>query len=95
MLSTDAARDHALHAIEAARAAGADAAEALVTADRSTGVGVRLGAIEDVERSEGADLSLTVYVGQRSASVSATRFDGATLNELAERAVAMALRWPT
>ncbi|WP_448501153.1 TldD/PmbA family protein [Sphingomonas sp.] len=90
MLSTDAARDHALHAIKAARAAGADAAEALVTADRSTGVGVRLGTVEDVERSEGADLSLTVYVGQRSASVSATRFDGATLDELAERAVAMA-----
>lgn len=90
MLSTESARDHALHAIDAARAAGADAAEALVTADRSVGVGVRLGAVEDVERAEGADLSLTVYVGQRSASVSATRFDRETMAAITERAVAMA-----
>lgn len=90
MLSPQSARDHALHAIEVARAAGADAAEALVTGDRSVGVGVRLGAVEDVERAEGADLSLTVYVGQRSASVSATRFDRETMAAITERAVAMA-----
>lgn len=90
MLNPDQARDRALHVIRAATAAGADAADAVLSVDASTGVSVRLGAVEDVDRSEGEDLSLRVFVGQRSASVSSSRFDDAELAMLAERAVAMA-----
>ena len=59
--------------VAAALKAGADAAEA-VTAERAAmSVGVRNGALEDVEREESRDLGLRVFVGKRQASVSASR----------------------
>src|SRR6186713_3274264 len=74
--------------VEAAKRAGADAADAVAVRGRSTGVSVRLGKVESTEASEGDDVSLRVFVGNRVASVSATASsDPATL---AERAVAMA-----
>lgn len=74
--------------VEAARRAGADAADAVVVRGRSSGVSVRLGKVEDTEASEGDDMALRVFVGQRVASVSATMNSSA--KDLAERAVAMA-----
>jgi PmbA protein len=50
----------------------------------------RLGETEHVERSEGRDLGLRVFVGQRAAIVSASSVDPAGFAALAERAVAMA-----
>lgn len=82
--------DRAADAVARARAAGADAAEAVVRSVRSSGVSVRLGQLEDVERSEDSDLSLTLFVGQRSASVSTADVSPAALDALVERAVAMA-----
>lgn len=82
--------DRAADAVARARAAGADAAEAVVRSVRSSGVSVRLGQLEDVERSEDSDLSLHLYVGQRSASVSTADVSPAALDALVERAVAMA-----
>jgi len=73
-----------------ARAAGADAADASFGVDSSTSVSVRLGALEDVNRSEGAGVSLRVFVGQRHASVSGSDLSADALGELATRAVAMA-----
>ncbi|MGS1093223.1 TldD/PmbA family protein [Aquamicrobium terrae] len=74
--------------VEAARKAGADAADAVAILGRSTGVSVRLGKVEGTESSESEDVSLRVFIGRRVASVSATAAsDPATL---AERAVAMA-----
>jgi PmbA protein len=74
--------------VEAAKKAGADAADAVVVRGRSKGVSVRLGKVEGTESSESDDFSLRVFVGQRVASVSATA--GTDPARLAERAVAMA-----
>jgi PmbA protein len=76
--------------IAAAKRAGADAADALIVASTSLSVRRRLGAIEQLERSEGFDLGLRVFVGQRVAIVSSTDPDAKGFDMLAERAVAMA-----
>ena len=76
--------------IARARAAGADAADAVLIAGTSLSVSCRLGATEHVERAEGRDLGLRVFLGRRSAIVSATTVDPARFTELAERAIAMA-----
>ena len=76
--------------IRAARAAGADAADALIVGSVSASVSYRLGKLEDVERSESSDLGLRVFVGERVAFVSSTDLSTRALDELPERAVAMA-----
>ena len=76
--------------IARARAAGADAADAVLIAGTSLGVQVRLGKTEHVERAEGRDLGLRVFIGQRAAIVASTTLDPAGFPALAERAVAMA-----
>lgn len=76
--------------IGSARKAGADAADAVLMQSSSETVGIRLGEIEEVERSESADLGLRVFVGQRQAIVSTTDLKGETLDVMVERAVAMA-----
>ena len=70
--------------------AGADAADAAMSTDAAISVSVRLGALEEVERSEGADLSLRVFIGNRSASVSTGELSDSALTDLADRAVRMA-----
>jgi len=74
--------------VEAAKRAGADAADAVAVRGRSNGVSVRLGKVESTESSESEDVSLRVFVGRRVASVSATAASNS--QALAERAVAMA-----
>ncbi len=76
--------------IARARAAGADAADALLASGDALSVQRRLGRLEHLERSEGRDLGLRVFVGRRSAVVSASALDPSGFGELAERAVAMA-----
>jgi PmbA protein len=76
--------------IARARTAGADAADALLVAGTSLSVARRLGKTEHVERSEGQDLGLRVFVGKQAAIVSATSIDPAGFAALVERAVAMA-----
>ncbi len=73
-----------------ARAAGADAADALLVGSTSVSVQRRLGQTEHLERSEERDLGLRVFVGQQAAIVSTTAMDPAGFRALAERAVAMA-----
>src|SRR3990170_2783576 len=86
----DAAKltDRVAALVDAAKAAGADAADAVAVRSRSTGVSVRLGKVEATEASESEDVSLRVFIGQRVASVSATAASDPRM--LAERAVAMA-----
>lgn len=74
--------------VEAARKAGADAADAVAVRGASRSVSVRLGKVEGTEMAESDDISLRVFVGRRVASVSANA--GADAGALAERAVAMA-----
>lgn len=94
MLTTDQARDRAATIVDRARAAGADAADAVFASDTALDVSVRLGALEDVGRSESAELGLRVFAGQRSASVSTSDFTDAAIDALVERAVAMAREAP-
>jgi PmbA protein len=73
-----------------ARAAGADAADAVLVRGTSISAQCRMGEPEHVERSEGQDLGLRVFIGKQSAIVSATSLDPGGFKALAERAVAMA-----
>ena len=63
--------------ISRAKAAGADAADAVLAAGTSLSVSRRLGQTEHVERAEGRDLGLRVFVGQRAAMVSSSSVDPA------------------
>src|SRR4051812_32122030 len=76
--------------IAEARKAGADAADAVFISGTSLSVSRRLGKTEHVEQSEGQDLGLRVFLGQRAAIVSSTTIDPTAFAALAERAVAMA-----
>jgi PmbA protein len=94
MLTPEQAQDRAADIVARAAAAGADAADAVYAADMSLDISVRLGALEDVGRSESADLGLRVFVGKRSASVSTSDLSEDSTRALVERAVAMAREAP-
>ncbi|PLX36174.1 MAG: modulator protein [Hyphomicrobiales bacterium] len=87
-LDTAPLEAHAAALVEAAKKAGADAADAVVVKSASLGVEVRNGKVEESQRSENDDYALRVFVGKRVASVSTNTFDD--IAALAERAVAMA-----
>lgn len=76
--------------IARARAAGADAADAVLVSGTSLSVQRRLGQTEHVERAEGRDLGLRVFLGQQVAIVSATTVDPSSFDDLVDRALAMA-----
>ena len=83
---------HAL--IDAARKAGADAADAIAMEGQSVVVDMRAGTLEQAERAEGTDIGLRVLVGRRQANVSGSDIRPETLAALASRAVAMAREAP-
>ena len=89
-LSSAASPDILPDLVAAALKAGADAAEAVSAERAALSVGVRNGALEDVEREESRDLGLRVFIGRRQATVSASDLSDATRARLVERAVAMA-----
>lgn len=80
--------DRASALVEAAKKAGADAADAVVISAQSLDVDVRQGQVENTTRSENDGFSLRVFVGKKIASISAN--DSGSVDALAERAVAMA-----
>ena len=90
LLDQSTLRTLAQRLVEAARRAGADAADAVAVRGVSQGVEVRDGRVEESERSEGDDLGLRVLVGRRQAVVSTNDVSGDGIAKLAERAVAMA-----
>jgi len=94
MLSPEEARDRASDLVQRARRAGADAADAVIVSGASESIQVRLGKLEDVERSESEHISLRVFSGKRNASIGSTDFGDAALDELARRAVDMARAAP-
>ncbi len=77
-----------------ARRAGADAADAVLFEGASLSHARRLGKTEKLERSEGQDLGLRVFIGHQQAVVSSTDRSPEALAELVERAVAMARAVP-
>jgi len=84
--------DRAARLVDAAKRAGADAADAVCVRGISLSVEVRLGKVEETTRAEGDDFTLRAFVGARSANVSANVFTDP--DELATRAVAMARMAP-
>ena len=80
--------------LDAAKAAGADAADALTIDGTSLSITVREGALEQAERSEGITIGLRVLIGQKQACVSSSDAKPETLVVMAERAVAMAKEAP-
>jgi PmbA protein len=94
MLSVESARDAAQALVERAITAGADAADAIYHGNRSASVQVRLGELEQVDRSEGEEMGLRVFLGQRSATVASSDLAEGALAALVERALAMAAEAP-
>ena len=94
MLKPEDARRIAEQLVEQGIAAGATAADALYAADRSSGVQVRLGEIDSVSRSEGAQIGLRLFDGQRSATVASSDLSREALGTLVERCLAMAREAP-
>ena len=80
--------------IAKARARGADAADAVLVGSVALSNAQRLGELERLEREESRDLGLRVLVGRRQAIVSSTDMAAAALDELVERALAMARSVP-
>ncbi|MEM7515873.1 MAG: TldD/PmbA family protein [Planctomycetota bacterium] len=81
--------------LDKAKAQGADAADALLYKSLSASVSVRLGETEEVERSEGQDLGLRVFIGDKIATVSSTNFREDALDTLVDRAIKMAKLAPS
>jgi PmbA protein len=76
--------------IDRAKKAGAEAADAVLFEGASVSHAQRLGKVEKLERSEGFDLGLRVLIGKQQAIVSSNDRSRAALDELVERAIAMA-----
>ncbi|CUH75469.1 TldD/PmbA family protein [Tropicibacter naphthalenivorans] len=86
--------DLTLALLDAAKKAGADTADAIAVTGTALSIDVRDGKLEQAERAEGSDIGLRVFVGQRSAVVSASDTRPETMQAMAERAVAMAKEAP-
>lgn len=94
MLPVEQARESAQSLVDQARRAGADAADAVYVGSESQSVQVRLGELEHVDRSEGEEIGLRVFVGKQSASVATSDFSDEALGALVARAIAMAREAP-
>ncbi len=80
--------------IAKAKAAGAEAADALLVHSVSLSYAQRLGQLERLEREESDDLGLRVLIGRRQAIVSSSDTAPGALDGLVARAVAMARAVP-
>jgi PmbA protein len=94
MLTVTEAQARVSDLVTSAKKAGADAADVLYSGGASTEVQIRLGELEDVQRSEGEEIGLRFFEGQRSASVSSSDLSADALATLVERAAAMAREAP-
>jgi PmbA protein len=77
-------------AVAHARKLGADAVHAIAADGRSTEIDVRDGKIEKVEQAEARDISLKVYAGKSSATISGSVLTRDAIHRLAENALKMA-----
>jgi len=94
MLDPDHARAIAESLVQRGITAGATAADAVYLGQESTSVEVRLSALEAVNRSEGEEIGLRVFVGQRSATVASSDLSDEALGTLVQRGLAMAREAP-
>jgi PmbA protein len=77
-------------AVSHAKKLGADAVHAVAADGRSTEISILDGKIEKVEQSEARDISLKVYAGKSSASISGSVLTREAIHRLAENALNMA-----
>jgi len=82
--------DTVAQALEAARAAGATAAEVALGVDAGLSVSVRLGEVESLEYQRDRGLGVTVYVGQRKGSASTGDLSREAIVETVRKAVSIA-----
>lgn len=82
--------DLAAQAVEAAKRAGAERADALAIFSADVNAGIRHGQPETIERAESAGVGLRVFVGQSVATLSTSALSGEALARMAEQAVAIA-----
>jgi PmbA protein len=94
MQTPDQAKQIAEALVERGIAAGASAADALYIAEQSSGVQVRLGKIDSLGASEGEEIGLRLFVGQRSATAASSDLSEDALVTLVERCLAMAREAP-
>jgi len=80
--------------LEKAKARGADAADAVFARSDAISHAQRMGAVEKLERSEERDLGLRVIIGKQQAVVSSNDLTPDKLDELVDRAIAMARTVP-
>ncbi len=80
--------DFALKLLEKCKTYGATAAEVMLGESSDISVTCRNGKLEEIQRAESAGFGLRVFIGQRSAIISSSKFSDA--DKLAERAVDMA-----
>ena len=80
--------------LDAARRVGAESADALAVSGTAVSIEIRNATLEQAERSENIEIGLRVLMGGRQACVSASDTSSATIQALAERAVAMAREAP-
>lgn len=90
MIDQDGALARCQELVALARKQGADAADAVAHCESSESVSVRLGALEDVSRSESEGVGLRVFLGRRSASIQTSDFSAESFAVLVERVVEMA-----
>ena len=69
---------------------GADNADVIFARGEGQSAECRLGKTESIERSDGSDIGLTIYIGNRTSSVSSSRIDIGSFEKMVERSVAMA-----
>lgn len=94
MLSPERAQEIAQMLVARGIAAGATAGDALYAGDRSSSVEVRLGELDSVNRSDGEQIGLRLFVGQQSATVASSDLSDEALGVLVERCLAMAKEAP-
>jgi len=80
--------------ITKAKKAGAESVDALVAQGTSLSLGWRLGKLENLDRSEGGDLGLRVFIGKKQAVVSSSDLSEKTIDALIEQAINMAKAAP-
>jgi PmbA protein len=80
--------------VERGIAAGATAADSLYVGERSSAVQVRYGELDHVTRSEGEQVGLRLFDGQRSATAASSDLSDEALQVLVERCLAMAREAP-
>lgn len=80
--------------LDRAKKAGAEAADAVYVTGASLSLAQRLGKPEHLERSESQDIGLRVLIGPHQAMVSTSDPSSDSLDELSQRAVAMARAVP-